>query len=180
MSIFQNNSTQIITSDILLNEGGYIGENVTLIFQGGMIKINPNLQLQQPSLTITITGQHTKIIAPITQIFGDSINVDGTWDIDRAYPQWFGATQLEKEQFNNASIWEATWRQITSNNQNPFDGYVIQGISNVHSVDYRGDNIMCRLEGTNQGNSSSQWKKGDILVNMGTTPSIEIINEDEQ
>lgn len=37
MSIFQNNSTQIITSDILLNEGGYIGENVTLFFQGGMV-----------------------------------------------------------------------------------------------------------------------------------------------
>ena len=105
MSIFQNNSTQIITSDILLNEGGYIGENVTLIFQGGMIKINPNLQLLPPSLTIT--GQHTKIIAPITQIFGDSINVDGTWDIDRAYPQWFGAKPEDKEGYETTVTWNA-------------------------------------------------------------------------
>lgn len=81
---------------------------------------------------------------------------------------------------NGIAINGFAWRQITSNNQNPFEEYVIQGNSNIDSVDYRGDNIMCRLEGTNQGNSSSQWKKGDILVNMGTTTSIEIINEDEQ
>ena len=43
------------------------------------------------SSTVTLTGNRTKIIAPITQIFGANINFAGTWEIDRAYPQWFGA-----------------------------------------------------------------------------------------
>lgn len=40
MSLYPNNSTQIIVSEVLLIENASIGENVTLIFQGGIIKID--------------------------------------------------------------------------------------------------------------------------------------------
>ena len=78
---FTSNSTYNITTDITLESDTVIPDNVTLIFQGGKILSNTPL---------TLTGQRTRIVAPICQIFGEDIEVDGSWDIDRAYPQWFG------------------------------------------------------------------------------------------
>jgi len=34
---------------------------------------------------------YSSIIAPITQIFDVTLNVTGSWEINRSYPQWFGA-----------------------------------------------------------------------------------------
>ncbi|NDW12806.1 hypothetical protein D0T50_07870 [Bacteroides sp. 214] len=55
---------------------------VTLYFIGGMLTA---------TAARTLTGNRTRIIAPIEQIFSDNITVNGSWVIDRAYPQWFGA-----------------------------------------------------------------------------------------
>jgi hypothetical protein len=41
--------------------------------------------------TYVIRKNHTRIIAPAEQIFDANLAVGGTWDIERAYPQWFGA-----------------------------------------------------------------------------------------
>lgn len=61
-----------------------------MIFAGGKI-----------SGTGTLTGDNTRLIAPITQIFGEDITVDGIWEMDRAYPQWFGA----RNDISNNEFW---------------------------------------------------------------------------
>lgn len=57
---------------------------VTLYFQGGYLFGNGKL-----------IGNHTRIVAPIEQIFyndsdEEAIIPEGTWDIEVAYPHWFG------------------------------------------------------------------------------------------
>ena len=70
-------------SDVVINRHITLAHNTTLIFAGGKI-----------SGTGTLTGDNTRLIAPITQIFGEDITVDGIWVMDRAYPQWFGARTI--------------------------------------------------------------------------------------
>lgn len=70
----------ITGTDVVINGHITLAHNTTLIFAGGKI-----------SGTGTLTGDNTRLIAPITQIFGEDITVDGIWEMDRAYPQWFGA-----------------------------------------------------------------------------------------
>jgi len=60
-----------------------IPANVTLYFIGGM--------LLKPSGSVTLTGNRTRIIAPPEQIFSADLSTGGKWEIERAYPQWFGA-----------------------------------------------------------------------------------------
>ena len=63
-----------VTTDMTMQEG------VTLIFEGGKL-----------TGSAKITGNYTQIIASKTQIFDTSLSFDGIWNIDRAYPEWFGA-----------------------------------------------------------------------------------------
>lgn len=65
-----------------------VPDNVTFIFTGGKIT---------SSIPCNIIGSNTKVLAPITQIFGDNITATGSWVIDRAYPQWFGYTPESKK-----------------------------------------------------------------------------------
>lgn len=37
------------------------------------------------------TGNKTGIIAPIRQVFGTNIRIAGTWEVEMAFPEWFGA-----------------------------------------------------------------------------------------
>ena len=62
-------------SDVVINRHITLAHNTTLIFAGGKI-----------SGTGTLTGDNTRLIAPITQIFGEDITVDGIWVMDRALP----------------------------------------------------------------------------------------------
>ena len=39
----------------------------------------------------TLKGDNTCIDAPITKIFGKDIVIVGSWNVDYAYPEWFGA-----------------------------------------------------------------------------------------
>lgn len=80
---FETGKTYVISQDIVLSVSETIAPDVTLIFQGGMITSKSS---------VTLTGTNTKLIAPIGKIFDDKVLVKGSWDIDRAYPQWFGAT----------------------------------------------------------------------------------------
>ena len=77
-------------SDVVINGHSTLAHNTTLIFAGGKI-----------SGTGTLTGDNTRLIAPITQIFGEDITVDGIWEMDRAYPQWFGA----RNDISNNEFW---------------------------------------------------------------------------
>ena len=77
-------------SDVVINGHITLAHNTTLIFAGGKI-----------SGTGTLTGDNTRLIAPITQIFGEDITVDGIWEMDRAYPQWFGA----RNDISNNEFW---------------------------------------------------------------------------
>ena len=77
-------------SDVVINGHITLAYNTTLIFAGGKI-----------SGTGTLTGDNTRLIAPITQIFGEDITVDGIWEMDRAYPQWFGA----RNDISNNEFW---------------------------------------------------------------------------
>ena len=77
---FQAGETVVITQDIAVNTSYEIPAGVTLVFQGGKITGSG-----------TLRGNKTSIVAPIAQIFGDNLKVEGSWSIDRAYPQWFGA-----------------------------------------------------------------------------------------
>lgn len=83
---FEAGKTYVISQDIVLNASETIAPDVTLIFQGGKITSKS---------AVTLTGNHTKLVAPIGTIFDEKVSVNGTWDIDRAYPQWFGATTYD-------------------------------------------------------------------------------------
>ena len=56
-----------------------VPEGCELDFQGGSLNNG------------TFNGNGTNIRAEITTIFGDSLNVNNNWNIDYAYPEWFGA-----------------------------------------------------------------------------------------
>lgn len=80
---FADAGTYIIDGVLVVSNSFPISANVTLIFlDGGKITTNN-------SQGIIIEGDNTRLMAPISQIFGDKINVKGYWTIDRAYPQWF-------------------------------------------------------------------------------------------
>jgi len=80
------NTTYSISREHSIGTTITIPENVTLIFQGGKLTGSGKL-----------IGNNTKIVAPISQIFGESLNVtEGSWCVDRAYPQWFGAKIVER------------------------------------------------------------------------------------
>lgn len=78
-----------------------IAENITLIFKGGQIAV------PSPYTSLTIEGNHTAIQAPMDQIFGGKVEVVGTWDMKKAYPQWFdqraGKDALKSMDFHDCS-----------------------------------------------------------------------------
>lgn len=70
-----------IVGDIDLGGGTLtIATGSTLDFQGGSFSNG------------TIVGQNTKIKAGLNKIFDTNITLSGTWNVDEAYPEWFGAT----------------------------------------------------------------------------------------
>ena len=81
---FESGKTYAVRGILSLSQNLIIPEDVTLIFQGGKFKVAEDYTEQ-----IEIKGFNTRLEAPICTIFGIGINVTGSWDIDRAYPQWF-------------------------------------------------------------------------------------------
>ncbi len=67
-------------SHTLTSTTAIIPANVTLCFFGGIL-----------TGSATLTGNRTRIIASPEQIFDANLPVGGTWEIEKAFPQWFGA-----------------------------------------------------------------------------------------
>ena len=87
----QAGMTYVVRKDHpVIKDNASIPADVTIIFMGGIL--TPYTDPQKPvQINYTLKGNKTKIVAPITQIFAENLTIDGSWEIDRAYPQWFGA-----------------------------------------------------------------------------------------
>jgi hypothetical protein len=81
-------TTYVVTTDKTISGTKILATNITLIFAGGKLLGSG-----------TVKANNTFLIAPITKIFDINLNLTGSWIMDRAYPQWFGA----KNTANNAT-----------------------------------------------------------------------------
>ena len=78
--INKENTIYIIQYDYDLNgQEITVPENCILKFEGGSLSCG------------IIKGNNTKIKAGIEKIFGDNITINGTWNVEESYPEWFGA-----------------------------------------------------------------------------------------
>ncbi len=85
--IYKVTQIHTLTTDVNMNEG------VVLIFSGGKIVGNKK-----------ITGNNTQIVAPLMQIFATTLTFSGIWNIDKAYPEWFGAKPSVGTSFIDCSL----------------------------------------------------------------------------
>lgn len=67
--------TPILTIDV--------AENIRLIFEGGQIDVPTSCA------KLILKGKNTYIEPSPYQIFGNNVEIEGTWDVKRVYPQWF-------------------------------------------------------------------------------------------
>ena len=49
---------------------------------------------------------------------------------------------------------------------------ILSGATNVESVSYQGDNVVCRISGDK---SKSTWKRGDVLINTGSDKTWNVV-----
>jgi len=72
-------TTYVVSKDCTISTNLVLPDRISLIFKGGKITV-----------TGTLTGTRTSIVAPISEIFitSDVTSIDGTWDIDQAYPRF--------------------------------------------------------------------------------------------
>ena len=87
----------LVSQDHTINGNLTLEANVILYFTTGKLTGNG-----------VLTGNYTNIQAPIAQIFGENITVNGTWSIDRAYPQWFGAKIIRGHGDLSDSVFDAS------------------------------------------------------------------------
>lgn len=105
--IYQNVIYKIV-ADIDFNGANLtIPPNCTLDFQGGSFSNG------------TLVGNNTKIKAGLNKIFDTNITLNGTWDIDEAYPEWFGektstSIQLCLDYFPVVKLGNSTYTCSTS------------------------------------------------------------------
>lgn len=79
--INEPNTIYIIQYDYCLNGAEIeIPENCVLQFEGGSFNGG------------SIVGNNTNIISTLTRIFNLNVEIKGTWNLDYARPEWFGAT----------------------------------------------------------------------------------------
>lgn len=97
-SSFSPNQTYVVTTTKTLTSNVILSENITLIFAGGKIASNTS------NTTRILKGNNTHIIAPISLIFEKEIQLDGSWIMDRAYPQWFGAKNNDENTDSSDAI----------------------------------------------------------------------------
>ena len=97
-SSFSPNQTYVVTTTKTLTSNVILSENITLIFAGGKIASHAS------NTTRILKGNNTHIIAPISLIFEKEIQLDGSWIMDRAYPQWFGAKNNDENTDSSDAI----------------------------------------------------------------------------
>lgn len=135
----QENTIYKITTDLNLNTAILeLPANCTLDFQGGSISNG------------TIIGSNTKIKAGLNKIFDTNITLNGSWNVNEVYPEWFGIIGIDANQ-DTACIQKAIDSCISTN----FKSVVLQNrIYQINSVLNITTN--CKIEGT----SSQVWDRG--------------------
>lgn len=142
-----------ITKDIDLGHGVLtIPEGCTLDFQGGSI------------INGTIVGNNTKIKAGLQRIFDIDITLNGTWIVNEAYPEWFGAIR-------NTDC-TASFQSILNS---PFKNIVL---SSTYTIS---DTLYISQGTTIQGNSSWDlvWDKSPVIIQFTPTSFKSLFREKE-
>ena len=93
---YQVKTTVTLTRSTTLPRGSSIG-----VSEGGRLMLAKGVTLtcaEGSTLVVTdgliggegqLTGRGAALSAPVARIFDEAVTVDGKWNIDRAYPQWF-------------------------------------------------------------------------------------------
>lgn len=86
-----------VTSNVTIGKNCriYAGSEALSLLEKKSLTIGQNsvLHLQRYSVigSGTLVGDFAQIEAPLVEIFGSKVKVEGDWLNDRVYPQWFGA-----------------------------------------------------------------------------------------
>lgn len=86
-----------VTSNVTIGKNCriYAGSEALSLLEKKSLTIGQNsvLHLQRHSVigSGTLVGAFAQIEAPLVEIFGSKVKVEGDWLNDRVYPQWFGA-----------------------------------------------------------------------------------------
>jgi hypothetical protein len=91
--------------------GDYNFGEITLFFTDGILERGKGNETGQ------LKGNGTRIVAPIKQIFDCDIDFENSsWNIERAYPQWFGAVNCAEKLLavNNLSSSAETEKELIS------------------------------------------------------------------
>lgn len=146
------NSTYIVSSIHIVNTTILLASNVTLIFVGGKITGNGTLE-----------GNNTVLVAPISQIFSADLNIIGSWIMERAYPQWFGAVAGSMDDCSDA-INKAIKMKLTGEVFIPRGRYLIRNILHVK--------YGIQLVGESGMENKSKRELGTFLVADMNNPSL--------
>lgn len=145
-SIGLSSGTYVVEDTITLSQDLTIPEDVTLVFQGGKFTVAEGCTEE-----ITIYGSNTRLEAPICTIFGKGINMEGSWDIDRAYPQWFDG---DRDINNNEIIDYSPLINKAITMKKSGEVFLKAGTYNIHNSIIMGAGItLCGERG--QGNDNS-------------------------
>lgn len=102
------NTTYVVSLDHQIDGEIVLAQNVTLIFAGGKIKKGKNVVVGGVSILPKLMGNNTFIVALIQEIFDINLEISGSWIMDRAYPQWFGARNTYRDTVSNKMEYDAT------------------------------------------------------------------------
>lgn len=156
MNALSPNTTYVVSENCTVANHLSIPIGVSLIFKGGIITITGKL-----------TGFRTAILAPITQIFATSnaSSIDGTWYVERAYPQWFGAKADNitdcSDAINKAILFKKTGEVFL-----PRGTYKI-----TKTIDVKYGIILCGEKAINPvdiANNNLDARMGTVIIPSGT------------
>ncbi len=141
-----SSGTYVVEDTITLSHDLTIPNDVTFIFQRGEFTVAEGCMEE-----ITIYGSNTRLEAPICTIFGKGINVEGSWDIDRAYPQWFDG---DRDINNNEIVDYSPLINKAITMKKSGEVFLKAGTYNIHNSIIMGAGItLCGERG--QGNNKS-------------------------
>lgn len=142
------NTVYVIQYDYVLGENVTIPENCVLEFDGGSISAGNGTNIQ-------ITGRNTFIQAGLVKIFSPNIVLAGSWKVEYAYPEWFGAKGDETNDDTRA------FYSVLSN----FDNVFLNG---KYSIDFRD---ICIENKTIVG----KWKSKSMIVQRNSNVPFALI-----
>ena len=115
---FGDNTVVIIErgGHLIINADATFGKNCRIDSRRGKITVNAGNKMTLGENTLLmlsdypmdgggkLRGDFARVDAPVTQVFGSGLTVDGNWSVDRAYPHWFAAPGIDdwSEPINDA------------------------------------------------------------------------------